>query len=112
LRRLEFLLPLQLAIALEPRLGEHAARDGDNDGAARLAGMAAIAEAAALADRLDVGERAGDSLAGLPQLQLAHARGVDQDAAAGEQHELTARRRVPPAAVALAHLARAQEFLP
>ena len=79
--------------------------------AAGLAGVTAVAEAAALADRLDVGERAGDRFARVPQLQLAHAGRVDQDAAAGQQHELTAGRGVAAAAVGLAHFARAQHAL-
>ena len=42
-------------------------------------------------ERLDVGERAGDRVARLPQLQLAHPGRVDQDAAARQQHQLPAR---------------------
>src|SRR5574337_961662 len=51
-------------------------------GAARLAAMAAIGEAALLGEPLDIGKQVEVFLAG--EFQLAHAGGVDQATAAGQ----------------------------
>ena len=61
--------------------------------------MAAIGEPALRCELDDVGERLVQSFVGEPEVQLADARVVDHDAAAGEQHELAPGRRVPSGAV-------------
>ena len=65
-----------------------AALDRGAHRAARFLLVGAVAEAAARAQGHHVVERPGQGLLGGPQLQLAHARRVDQHAARGQQHQL------------------------
>src|SRR5690242_19770364 len=71
-------LALQSAIMLEARPIELAGFNRGADGAAGLAVVDAIGEAARLGERRDVGERRLDPIVAGPRLQLAHARRVDQ----------------------------------
>ena len=48
---------------------------------------------------VDVGERARETLGRLPELELAHAGGVEHEPAAGKPDQLARRRRVPAAPV-------------
>src|SRR5204863_3113594 len=75
-------------------------------GATRLDAMAAVAEPAAGRVALDVLEGLLHRVADVPELQLAHARRVEQQAAAGNGHELAVGRGVTPFRVGLAHGAR------
>src|SRR4051794_25616311 len=65
--------------------------------AARLACVRAVAKAAPVRERLDVLEGGAD--VAVPELELTQAGRVDGERAAGQLHELTVRRRVPPGAV-------------
>ena len=96
-------LVAELQVVL-PALGiEPAVRQRRAHGATGLALMAAIAEAALLRERFDVGELAFGKVFLAGQLDLAHAGRIDQ-AATGRQHDQRAvRRRVAAAAVVLAH---------
>src|SRR5262245_41036462 len=72
-------LALELGVAL-PGLGvERPVRKRGLDRAAGLAVVRAVGEAAPGGELLDVRERALDPVAGLPELELPHARGVEQD---------------------------------
>src|SRR5260370_28877469 len=82
---LERLLRLQFAVALEAFGGELAGSGGGSDGAARFRRVAAVAEAAALGERFDVGKRARHGARCIPQLQLPHARRGDQNPAGKAQ---------------------------
>src|SRR5579862_4702026 len=108
---LVLLLRLQLAVTLETLGAEGAGVHGRDDRAAGLGHVAAVAEAAASAKRFDVGKRSRDRLPGVPQLQFAHARRVDQDAAAREEHELAAGARMTAAVNARTHVARSEDLL-
>src|SRR6185437_4975468 len=70
--------------------------------AARLAAVAAIGETTLLGKRSDVGEKVEVFLAG--ELQLAHARGIDQAAAAGQLQQGAMGGGVATAAIVAAHL--------
>src|SRR5262245_17065901 len=74
-------LALELAVALQAPGRQLAALRRGFDGAAGLALVPAIGEAAALGERLDVGEGGLDALVSLPELDLAQARRVDDQAA-------------------------------
>src|SRR5918994_5858074 len=87
----------RVAVAVERTVGERAAH-----GAPRLPLVPAVVEAAPADERFDVAEGCVEPLAHVPQLQLAHARRVEQQPATGQPDELAARRRVPTAPVALA----------
>ena len=50
----------------------------------RFGAMAAVAEAALQGKGLDIGKLAGNAVFALPDLQLAHARGVDDHSAIGK----------------------------
>src|SRR5262245_17799630 len=98
-------LALELAPALQALGRKLAARDGLFDSAAGLAAVAAVAEAAARGQLLDVGEGGAETLLSLPELELAHAGGVQDQPAAGQQEELPVGRGVASAVVALPHRA-------
>ena len=110
LTRAELLLQVQLAIALEAAGVEPSVSDGVCDGAARLSLMSAIAKAAGFSERVDVGKRAPERLARVPQLQLPHARRVDEDAAARHENHLPVAAGMTSATVAGADLAGAKQL--
>ena len=94
LARLEALqLVLQLQIALEAVRRERALFDRLLHRAARLVAMAAIGEVAACGELYDVVEGLARAFGLRPQLQLAHARRVDQQAAAVRQQDQVAMAR-------------------
>ena len=101
-RRLAF--PSQPAEAVEAG-GAQASRLGRAPHRApRLAVVSAVPEPAPRGQRPDVVERVVERVRILPQLQLAHARRVDEQAPVGQENQLALRRRVPAAAVAAPHL--------
>src|SRR5258707_347148 len=57
-------------------------------GAARLVHVFAIAEFTLRRNLRNFAERLSESLARIPQLQLAHSRRVDQDSAAGRNNQM------------------------
>ena len=73
--------------------------------------MPAVAEAARFRDRVDVGERRRQRVAGFPELQLAHARRVDQHAVRREQDQLPVGAGVTAAAIGHAHVLGAQQVV-
>src|SRR6186997_569491 len=58
--------------------------------------MLAVAEAAGGSQRFDVVEGLAQAIAGVPELQLAHPRRVDDQPASGEWNQLTVRGRMTP----------------
>jgi len=92
-------LALEFEVAGEACSIEFARGDGGLDCAARLALVAAIAEAALLGERGDVGEAGVDSARVLDQAELAHTGCVDENPAAGQHDKLTACGRVAAAAI-------------
>src|SRR5204863_8889793 len=107
LERLE--LALQLQVALTALARERPVFERRTDRAARLRTVRAGGEAAPPRDLLDVSERVLE--VGVPELQPADLRRVEDDSAAGEQDQLAVRCRVPAAVVVLAHLARGKHLL-
>src|SRR6266545_3936287 len=93
-------LALELAPALQAFGRELTARHGRFHRASGLAAVTAVAEAAPRGQLLDLGEGGAEPLAGLPELQLAHARRVEDETAAGKHEELPVGRGVAPAVVA------------
>ena len=90
-------------LALEPAVGlQPLGRDGARHRAPGLARVAAVGEAAAARQRLDVGEHAGQAVGLLPDPRELQPRGVDDRAAAGQRHELAPGRGVAAAVVGLA----------
>src|SRR5688500_3446871 len=98
---------------LHPLRGERALAQRLLHGAARLAFVGAIAEATTLSELVDFGEAAagGRAFALGEQRELTHARRVDQDPAARQNHELPLARGMAAASVVLAHRARTQPVL-
>ena len=82
-------------------VGEVAVLDRGHDRAAGLAVVGAVREPADRGQRLDVGERPLETGLGLPRGELAHARGVEDEAAGRQQVQLAAGRRVPAPGVVL-----------
>ena len=86
----------QLAVALEPGGGESAAlATASTTAQPGSDSWRAIAEAAVRRELGDVAKRGAGALAGFPQLHLAHARRIDEDAVAGQHDQLPARAGVP-----------------
>ena len=105
------LLALQLGEAGGP-LGRQAAGGHRRlDRAAGLLVVGAVAEAAQLGQRGDVGEGALEALVAAPEPQLAHARGVDDEAALRQHQQLAVGRGVPALAV-VADLGDGQALVP
>src|SRR3954454_12649759 len=100
-------LALELAEALQTLRRQRATHGRGLDGAAGLPLMLAVAEAALLPQLFDLREGRLDPLVPFPELDLAQARRIDEQAAAGGQEQLAVRGGVPAAVVPLAHLARA-----
>src|SRR5262245_48650807 len=96
---------LQLQVALETVRGETAFLDRRLHRAARLVSMPAVGEVAGQPELLDIVERLAYRLVHVPQLQLAHARRVDDEAAGWQFHQLAMRRRMTPPGVAFTDLA-------
>src|SRR5207253_10052216 len=99
-------LVLQFQIALEPFRRDLSLRNRGLHRAARLDAMLAVGEVASGSERVDFVERFAHALAGIPQLQLAHARRIDHQSSIRQHHELTMRRRVTPARIGGAYFAR------
>src|SRR5438046_2108358 len=85
-------LALNLEVALDAARIEAAILDGLAHGAAGIVLMAAIGEAALRLQLLDVREALRRALVSIPELDLAHARRVEQQAALGQQDEVAVRR--------------------
>src|SRR4029079_19392478 len=86
-------------LAGEPIGGQLALLHRRDNRAARLRHVRAIAEAAMLGARRDVGEGRLDATLVLEQAELAHAGRIDQHAAFGELDELARGGRVAAAIV-------------
>lgn len=91
--------PRLLARELPPR-GEALRVDCGLDGAAGLAVVCAVREAAARGERVDLRERAVGPA--VPEADLAHAGRVEEQRAARHRQQLTRDRRVSAATVARA----------
>src|SRR5437588_11677419 len=100
-------LGLHLPIILIARRVERALFERLSHGAARLALVPTVAEAALCRDRFDVLERLAQTLLAHEQLKLAHARRVEDESAAREHQRPAVRRRVPPAHVTQTNFLRA-----
>ena len=98
-------LLLELDVALPAGGFEGAVVERLPHRAARFGTVPTVTETALCGERFDVLERHAEALFISPQLQLAHARGVDDDAAAGLDDQLAMRRGVAPAPVVLTHFA-------
>ena len=70
--------------------------DGAADGATGLAAVPAVAEAAVAGQRVDVVEDVLERRVGIPQLQLAHAGRVADDARVRQHQRLAAHRERSP----------------
>src|SRR5512133_2957851 len=92
-RGLDLGLALELVQPVEPLPGERPRLDRRADRAPRLAGVAAVAEAAAVRERRDVGERPVEAGV-VPEPQLADPRAVHDGAARPEREEPPAARHV------------------
>src|SRR5262245_45940260 len=97
-------LCLQLAVILDALRGEPAVFDGLAYRAARLVLVPAVGEEALLGQLFDVGEARPEPIAGVPELDLAHARGVHEETTPGQPDELAMNRGVAAFAIAGAHL--------
>src|SRR5690606_6968660 len=104
-------LLLQLAVLREAFVGKLAAGDRSANGTTRFTLVRAIGETAVARELHHVGERLLHTLRGIPQLQLAQARGINEQRACRRQHEFTACGRVATLAVLLAHLTRWQRVI-
>src|SRR6266446_7239725 len=71
-------LPLELDVALQALGRERPRLHRGQDRASRLVAVAAVREAAGLAQRLHVREGAAERVRGGPELQLAKPRRVDE----------------------------------
>src|SRR5690606_36243371 len=103
------LLLAELLVARQALRSQLPGLDRRAYGAAGLLAMRAVAEAAVRAKTFDVGKGGGECFAGFPELQLPHARRVDEEAAGREHDELACRARVPAATVRLAHFPGGQQ---
>src|SRR4051812_18487258 len=99
-------LPLQLAPGDEARRVQRAVVDGGRNRAAGLGPVPAVPEPAVGGELGHVGVGDVDAVRVVVERQLAHAGGVDQQAAAGQQVQLAGGGRVPAAPVARADLPR------
>src|SRR5512135_1521914 len=99
-----------LEVALEAARVERAVGDRLPHGAARLVPVAAVLEPAARRQLLDVTERPEEALLTGPQLELAHARRIDQQSASRQGDELPPRCRVSAPAVLFADRRRRQSL--
>jgi hypothetical protein len=95
-------LALQLGIAAPAAPIEAPVGQRGLHGAAGLGLVGTIAEAAALRQRLDIRKGRGHPGIGLPEAQLAHARGVQNEAPVGQEHELAMGGGVAPARIVFA----------
>src|SRR5215207_2535836 len=93
-------LSLQLAIACVALAFERAVHERALDRAPGLTFVRAVGEAALGSQRLDVAEGRAEALVRIPELQLTHPRGIEQQAAAGQDDQLASRGRVSAAPVA------------
>jgi len=94
-------LLLELAIAGQARLAEHAGRRRLRHRTSRLAAMLAVREAAGRGQEVHVGERALQRVGRGPELQLAQPGRVDEQRAAGQAQQLAPAGGVPAARVVL-----------
>src|SRR5207253_4429472 len=95
----------QLDVAIVAALVYLAAFDGGGDGAARLAQVGAVAEAALAQIRAKLRERVGQLIGGYhPQAQLSQARRIGYRSAAGQLYQQPTNCGVPPLSVRLAYL--------
>jgi hypothetical protein len=101
---------IQLAEALEPAPGELPGRDCGDHRAAGFVAVAAVAEPAVGGEVRDV-RKGLRQAAAVPQLQLAHARRVDQQPGVGQENQLAVGAGVPAPAVPVPDFLRAQQFL-
>ena len=83
-------LRLELLPALPALGGELPRLNGGPHGTAGLGLVAAVGEAALAQEGLHVGKRLPQALPGLPEAQLPHPRGVDDEDPAGQAQELAA----------------------
>src|SRR5439155_14058793 len=88
-----------------------AVREGGCDGAPRLTAVSAVPEAAAGRQLLDVTERLVQTV-GIPQGELAHPRRVQDEAAVGQERELSPGRRMSSVPVILADLPGGRDLRP
>src|SRR5829696_6071728 len=102
-------LAVRLGLQLPPRVVPGGVQrpvvDRRRHRAAGLRAVLAVAEPAVGRQHGDVGVRGVHAIAVVVQGELAHAGGVHEEAAPGQQVQLPSRRRVPPAAVVLPDLA-------
>jgi hypothetical protein len=96
-------LPFQLRAIFQALPGKASFYDRSFDSAARLAAVPAIPEPALLRQDVNFLERAGDAISGFPELELAHARRVNDDSASGKDEKLPRGRRVLAPVIALTH---------
>src|SRR5438105_13582070 len=101
-------LALQLDVALPALLGERPVRERLANRAAGLAIVVAVGEPAAARDLFDVAEGALEI--GVPQLELADARRVEDDTARRDEDQLAPGRRVAAHLIVLAHLHCCEEL--
>src|SRR5688572_28731441 len=87
-------LTLELLVARPARERERAVVERRLHRATRLRPVGAVGEAALRGELFHVGERLGDAVRRLPELQLPHPRGVEDETATGKQDELAVRGRV------------------
>src|SRR5215813_4048045 len=80
-----------LAVTFQPLHGEITAGDSRLHAAARLALVRAVAKAARRGEFVDIRESRIHAVGFAPQTEFAHARRIDDDAAAGDQKELAMR---------------------
>ena len=93
-------LALELSIALVAFGGERPARECRLHGAARLSLVGAVVEVAGGGELRDLGERRVEGRLVRPELELAHARRVDDESAARNPDKLARDGRVAAASVA------------
>src|SRR4051812_6327737 len=105
-------LALELAVALQALRRQLAAPGRGLDRAAGLPLVPAVGEAAALGQLLDLGEGRLDPLVPLPELDLPHSGGIDEQPAGGGAEELAVGGGVPAAVVPLADLACTLDLAP
>src|SRR5262249_10265746 len=92
------LLPLEFLKALPASGIQRAILERRLNRTAWLGAVRAVAIPAACGERCNIGERRVECVrVHVPELQLAHARRVDDDEARRRDDELAVRRRVPPA---------------
>src|SRR5574341_1267546 len=90
--------------------GDTAILDGVFDRALGFVLMLAVAEEARACKGFDVLERFPDAFVGVPELELAEARCIDHQSPVRHHDQLSMRRGMPAAPIALAHVTRALAF--